>query len=78
MVYKSMSLSTCTRNYHSVHHIFDHDIRLKDNPVAIDGLNEYLSALMAVGQLQDHLPKELLLQIICYIQATTPFYQPDP
>ena len=171
LIYESMSIST--RNYHSVQHVFnilDHDIRLKDNPIAIlaacfhdciyyhldggltpvqadilkgsfkveggknendnsnnaimndeeyqciykffatdrreiktdetdllpmvesvfgyspsqlinitnDGLNEYLSALVAVRQLQDHLPKEILVQIACCIEATIPFRHVDP
>jgi hypothetical protein len=171
LIYESMSISA--RNYHSVQHVFDileHDIRLKDNPIAIlaacfhdciyyhldggltlvqadilkgsfkveggrndndnsnnaitndeqyqciykffatdrgemktdetdllpmvesifgyfpsqlinitnDGLNEYLSALVAVRQLQDHLPKEILVQIACCIEATIPFRQVDP
>jgi hypothetical protein len=49
-------------------------------PITItsDGLNEFLSAVMAVRQLQEHLPMEQLAQIACCIQATIPFRKPDP
>eukprot|EP00531_Pseudo-nitzschia_arenysensis_P003772 CAMPEP_0116135368 /NCGR_PEP_ID=MMETSP0329-20121206/11152_1 /TAXON_ID=697910 /ORGANISM="Pseudo-nitzschia arenysensis, Strain B593" /LENGTH=509 /DNA_ID=CAMNT_0003630161 /DNA_START=3 /DNA_END=1532 /DNA_ORIENTATION=+ len=42
-----------------------------------DGLNEFLSAVVAVRMLQDHLPIEILAQIACCIEATIPFRQPD-
>ena len=38
-----------------------------------DGLNEYLSALVAVRMLSDVLPIEILAQIACCIEATIPF-----
>jgi hypothetical protein len=38
-----------------------------------DGLNEFLSAVVAVQQLHDHLPIEILAEIACCIQATIPF-----
>lgn len=43
-----------------------------------DGLNEFLSAVIAVRQLQEHLPIEQLAQIACCIQATIPFRKPNP
>ncbi len=42
-----------------------------------DGLNEFLSAVVAVRMLKDHLPIEILAQIACCIEATIPFRQPD-
>jgi hypothetical protein len=163
-IYESMSIAT--RNYHSVQHVFGiigHDVRLKDNSIAIlaacfhdciyyhldggltprmatllkgsfevtdpdieqhddsdyinaqhiykfsatdretgmddkhlqmvetifgytsgqnlrfagDGLNEFLSALVAVRMLKDHLPMEILAQIACCIEATIPFINAD-
>jgi len=41
------------------------------------GLNEYLSALVAVQMLRDFLPLEILAQIACCIEATIPFRQVD-
>jgi len=41
-----------------------------------DGLNEFLSAVVAVRMLKDHLPIEILAQIACCIEATIPF-RPD-
>lgn len=41
--------------------------------ISRDGLNEFLSAVVAVRQLQDHLPMEILAQIACCIQSTIPF-----
>jgi hypothetical protein len=38
-----------------------------------DGLNEFLSAIIAVRQLKDHLSIERLTQITCCIEATIPF-----
>jgi hypothetical protein len=45
--------------------------------ISRDGLNEFLSAVMAVQQLQDHLPIEILADIACCIQATIPFRKAD-
>jgi hypothetical protein len=42
-----------------------------------DGLNEFLSAVVAVRMLKDHLPMEILAQIACCIEATIPFLQAD-
>jgi len=42
-----------------------------------DGLNEFLSALVAVRMLKDHLSVEILIQIACCIEATIPFRKPD-
>ena len=42
-----------------------------------DGLNEFLSAVVAVRMLKDHLPIEILAQIACCIEATIPFRQTD-
>ena len=42
-----------------------------------DGLNEFLSAVVAVRMLKDHLPVEILSQIACCIEATIPFRQPE-
>lgn len=44
-------------------------------PICItkDGLNEFLSAVIAVRQLKDHLPMPILAQIACCIEATIPF-----
>lgn len=44
---------------------------------ANDGLNEFLSAVVAVRMLQDHLPIEMLAHIACCIEATIPFRPPD-
>ena len=38
-----------------------------------DGLNEFLSAVIAVRELKDYLPIETLAQIVCCIEATIPF-----
>jgi hypothetical protein len=40
------------------------------------GLNEFLSAVIAVRELQEHLPMTILAQIACCIEATIPFRQP--
>lgn len=40
-----------------------------------DGLNEFLSAVVAVRMLKDHLPVEILAEIACCIEATIPFRQ---
>ena len=40
-----------------------------------DGLNEFLSAIVAVRMLKDHLSVEILAQIVCCIEATIPFRQ---
>mmetsp|Transcript_11903 Transcript_11903/g.30199 ORF Transcript_11903/g.30199 Transcript_11903/m.30199 type:complete len:537 (+) Transcript_11903:115-1725(+) len=45
--------------------------------IANDGLNEFLSAVVAVRMLKGHLPIEVLAQIACCIEATIPFRQPD-
>ena len=37
------------------------------------GLNEFLSAVIAVRELQEHLPMPVLAQIACCIEATIPF-----
>lgn len=42
-----------------------------------DGLNEFLSALVAVRMLSDHLPLEILAQIACCIESTIPFRKID-
>jgi hypothetical protein len=41
-----------------------------------NGLNEFLSAVIAVRELQEHLPMNILAQIACCIEATIPFRQP--
>ena len=41
------------------------------------GLNEYLSALLAMTQLQSLLNREQLLQVFMCIEATIPFRKPD-
>ncbi|KAG7352593.1 hypothetical protein IV203_008641 [Nitzschia inconspicua] len=46
--------------------------------ISRDGLNEFLSAVIAVRQLQDHLSTEILAEIACCIQATIPFRPADP
>mmetsp|Transcript_22346 Transcript_22346/g.53161 ORF Transcript_22346/g.53161 Transcript_22346/m.53161 type:complete len:563 (+) Transcript_22346:104-1792(+) len=45
--------------------------------ISNDGLNEFLSALVAVRMLKNHLPMEILAQIVCCIEATIPFRQAD-
>lgn len=45
--------------------------------LAGDGLNEFLSAVVAVRMLEDHLPIEILAQIACCIEATIPFRNID-
>lgn len=42
------------------------------------GLNEFLSALVAVRSLKNFLPKNLLAEIACCIEATIPFRSPNP
>jgi hypothetical protein len=42
------------------------------------GLNEFLSAVIAVRQLMDHLPTAVLAQIACCIHATIPFRRANP
>jgi len=46
--------------------------------ITYDGLNEFLSAVVAVRMLQDYVPMEILAQIACCIEATIPFRQVDP
>eukprot|EP00537_Pseudo-nitzschia_pungens_P002994 CAMPEP_0172371714 /NCGR_PEP_ID=MMETSP1060-20121228/44524_1 /TAXON_ID=37318 /ORGANISM="Pseudo-nitzschia pungens, Strain cf. cingulata" /LENGTH=519 /DNA_ID=CAMNT_0013097439 /DNA_START=194 /DNA_END=1750 /DNA_ORIENTATION=+ len=41
--------------------------------ISNDGLNEFLSALVAVRMLGDHLPLERLAEIACCIESTIPF-----
>lgn len=41
------------------------------------GLNEYLSALLAISELQSLCSREILLQIAMCIEATIPFRKPD-
>jgi hypothetical protein len=41
-----------------------------------NGLNEFLSAVIAVRELREHLPMSILAQIACCIEATIPFRQP--
>jgi hypothetical protein len=45
--------------------------------ITMDGLNEFLSAVVAVRMLKDHLPIEMLAQIACCIEATIPFRPVD-
>ena len=42
-----------------------------------DGLNEYLSAVVAIRMLREHLAPEILVQIVCCIEATIPFRPRD-
>lgn len=42
-----------------------------------NGLNEFLSAIVAVRELQHHVTNEELAQIACVIESTIPFRQPN-
>ena len=49
-----------------------------DDLSPMTGLNEFLSAVIAVRELESVLPKEVLAAIACCIEATIPFRSTDP
>jgi hypothetical protein len=80
--YKFFATTTETSDHHSrllplVETIFGFTPG-QEITISRDGLNEFLSAVIAVRQLKDHLPMEVLAEIACCIQATIPFRPADP
>jgi hypothetical protein len=55
--------------------VFNFELGQKLSPFA--GLNEFLSALVAVKELEKYLPKPHLLTVMACLEATIPFQMPD-